>query len=45
MGERICKMKPDIGNMKEWNEHYLRFINDSKLVRRHPSDFNKTVVA
>ena len=34
MGERIVKMKPDVGSVKEWNEHYVRWMNDSKIVRR-----------
>lgn len=33
-------MKPDVGNIKDWNEHYVRFMNDSKIVRRKKGDYS-----
>lgn len=44
MSERLCKAKPNIGCIKDWSEHYNKFVRDSRIIRKYKDDFPKSML-
>ena len=35
ISDRICNAKPSVGSLKQWGQHYSKFIEESRRIRRH----------